>query len=105
MPDPRASAATPDPSTEAGRREMDRQAGLAQEVSDAAEAWLSGNVAVPSPAERADYRNGATVPRGHEWVEVSAFAGRFCSRCGVDEDDQDDVRWDSCQPEAAHAAD
>lgn len=24
---------------------------------------------------------------GHDWREVSGFAGRFCGRCDVDEDD------------------
>lgn len=28
----------------------------------------------------------------HMWVEVLAFGGRFCARCGVDEDDYDDPR-------------
>lgn len=81
MTDSVPGSAACDPTTEAGRRELDRVAGLPQNTSDRAEAWLS---------------------RGHEWVEVSAFAGRFCARCGVDEDDQDDVRWNICCPEAAH---
>lgn len=35
-------------------------------------------------------------PAGHDWREVSGFAGRFCGRCDVDEDDEDDPRRETC---------